>query len=348
MRALSCLSSLSPLSPLSHTHTHTRTGPFKDFTAVIGPNGSGKSNLMDAISFVLGVRTNQLRGAQLRELLYSNSEGTGEEDRPTRGLVKLVYMTEAGEEVAFSRHVQPAGEGPGAQFHSVYKINGRTVTWDAYSTRLSSHGILVKVRNFLVFQVRRVWCGPCVRPRGVWQRTHLAAWAYNGPKPRRRTDPCACAMRVRSILHPPVHYRATSRPSPPSRRWSSRTCLSRSPALTRTSASTTSWRRRRRRCAWGCMGPRTRAVPCCAVLYLGQPGSRAEPPTGWLEAHVRLLVCADTRACCPDVAPTYSAFLILLLLPLPLLCCCFRFRCRCSAAASAALLPLLLPLLYCR
>ncbi|KAG1680336.1 hypothetical protein FOA52_015426 [Chlamydomonas sp. UWO 241] len=128
-------------------------GPFKDFTAVIGPNGSGKSNLMDAISFVLGVRTNQLRGAQLRELLYSNSEGTGEEDRPTRGLVKLVYMTEAGEEVAFSRHVQPAGgEGSDAQFHSVYKINGRTVTWDAYSTRLSSQGILVKVRNFLVFQ----------------------------------------------------------------------------------------------------------------------------------------------------------------------------------------------------
>ena len=38
-------------------------GPFKSFTAVIGPNGSGKSNLMDAISFVLGIRTQQLRGS---------------------------------------------------------------------------------------------------------------------------------------------------------------------------------------------------------------------------------------------------------------------------------------------
>ncbi|KAF3556335.1 hypothetical protein F2Q69_00015279 [Brassica cretica] len=44
---------------------HQLVGPFKDFTAIIGPNGAGKSNLMDAISFVLGVRTGQLRGSQL-------------------------------------------------------------------------------------------------------------------------------------------------------------------------------------------------------------------------------------------------------------------------------------------
>lgn len=37
-------------------------GPFKDFTAVIGPNGAGKSNLMDAISFVLGIGSRHLRG----------------------------------------------------------------------------------------------------------------------------------------------------------------------------------------------------------------------------------------------------------------------------------------------
>lgn len=35
-------------------------GPFRPFTCVIGPNGAGKSNLMDAISFVLGVRTAQV------------------------------------------------------------------------------------------------------------------------------------------------------------------------------------------------------------------------------------------------------------------------------------------------
>ena len=32
---------------------------------------SRKSNLMDAISFVLGVRTGQLRGTQLKDLIYA-------------------------------------------------------------------------------------------------------------------------------------------------------------------------------------------------------------------------------------------------------------------------------------
>jgi len=45
-------------------------GPFKYFTSVIGPNGAGKSNLMDAISFVLGVKSAQLRSSQLKDLVY--------------------------------------------------------------------------------------------------------------------------------------------------------------------------------------------------------------------------------------------------------------------------------------
>ncbi len=131
-------------------------GPFKTFTAVVGPNGSGKSNLMDAISFVLGVRTTQLRGS-LKELLYQNSEGTSEDDRPQRGYVRLVYCTDEGDKVTFGRHIQPSG-ADGASFQSVYRINDRTVTWEAYSQKLGSFGILVKVRNFLVFQVRHRGC----------------------------------------------------------------------------------------------------------------------------------------------------------------------------------------------
>jgi structural maintenance of chromosome 1 len=41
-----------------------------NFTSVIGPNGAGKSNLMDAISFVLGVKSAQLRSSQLKDLVY--------------------------------------------------------------------------------------------------------------------------------------------------------------------------------------------------------------------------------------------------------------------------------------
>ena len=40
---------------------------------MIGPNGAGKSNLMDAISFVLGVKTSQLRG-NLKELVFSDHQ----------------------------------------------------------------------------------------------------------------------------------------------------------------------------------------------------------------------------------------------------------------------------------
>ena len=159
---------------------HQHIGPFKAFTAVIGPNGSGKSNLMDAISFVLGVKTTQLRGS-LKELLYSAGSGDAgaQEDRPRRGYVKLVYVVPPGEdaedaeeaEVHFTRAIQPSGPDPDATYQSVYKVNDKTVSWEAYAKRLGSYGILVKVRNFLVFQVRRVpnggaWGGWVVGWRG--------------------------------------------------------------------------------------------------------------------------------------------------------------------------------------
>ena len=63
-----CLTVLTPPNCLAQV-----IGPFKDFTCVIGPNGAGKSNLMDAISFVLGVKTSQLRG-NLKELVFSDHQ----------------------------------------------------------------------------------------------------------------------------------------------------------------------------------------------------------------------------------------------------------------------------------
>ena len=45
-------------------------GPFDNFTCIIGPNGAGKSNMMDAISFVLGVQSTHLRSSHLRELIF--------------------------------------------------------------------------------------------------------------------------------------------------------------------------------------------------------------------------------------------------------------------------------------
>ncbi|KAF0900828.1 hypothetical protein E2562_035464 [Oryza meyeriana var. granulata] len=120
-------------------------GPFFDFTAIIGPNGAGKSNLMDAISFVLGVRSVHLRGAQLKDLIYALDD-RDKEAKGRRASVRLVYhLPGTGDELHFTRTITGAGG-------SEYRIDGRLVTWDDYNAKLRSLGILVKARNFLVFQ----------------------------------------------------------------------------------------------------------------------------------------------------------------------------------------------------
>ncbi|KAG5246347.1 structural maintenance of chromosomes protein [Salix suchowensis] len=119
-------------------------GPFKDFTAIIGPNGAGKSNLMDAISFVLGVRTGHLRGAQLKDLIYAYDDRE-KEQKGRRAFVRLVYLLPDGSELQFTRAITSSGG-------SEYRIDGKVVNWDEYSARLKELGILVKARNFLVFQ----------------------------------------------------------------------------------------------------------------------------------------------------------------------------------------------------
>lgn len=119
-------------------------GPFYDFTAIIGPNGAGKSNLMDAISFVLGVRTGQLRGAQLKDLIYAYDDRE-KEQKGRRAFVRLVYLLANGSELHFTRTITNSGG-------SEYRVDGATVSWDVYNARLRELGILVKARNFLVFQ----------------------------------------------------------------------------------------------------------------------------------------------------------------------------------------------------
>lgn len=121
-------------------------GPFKGFNAVIGTNGSGKSNLMDAISFVLGVRTAQLRGNQLRDLVYRNLSDPDDNPKNRKAAVKLFYRKENdGGTVEFSRTVSLSGT-------SEYRVNGRVMSLDRYNKELAKIGIHVKARNFLVFQ----------------------------------------------------------------------------------------------------------------------------------------------------------------------------------------------------
>lgn len=43
-------------------------------TAIVGENGSGKSNLVDALTFVMGQRSSQLRAQRLEQLIYNGGE----------------------------------------------------------------------------------------------------------------------------------------------------------------------------------------------------------------------------------------------------------------------------------
>lgn len=84
----------------------------------MGPNGSGKSNLMDAISFVLGIKSAQLRSSQLRDLIYrgrklargdadaaDENEVDADEGEGTakKAWVMAVYIDNEGDEFHFQR-----------------------------------------------------------------------------------------------------------------------------------------------------------------------------------------------------------------------------------------------------
>lgn len=145
---------------------HQVIGPFKNFTSVIGPNGAGKSNLMDAISFVLGVKSAQLRSSQLKDLVYrgrrlakgplDGSEATQDQEddddndgegegTAKKAWVLAVFQDEKRKEWLFQRIISTTGA-------SEYRLNNKVVTYSAYNTALTSHNILVKAKNFLVFQ----------------------------------------------------------------------------------------------------------------------------------------------------------------------------------------------------
>ncbi|RAH83745.1 cohesin complex subunit [Aspergillus japonicus CBS 114.51] len=148
------------------------------FTSIIGPNGSGKSNSMDAISFVLGIKSSHLRSTNLRDLVYrgrvlrtskvdangnaidgvadgeeqpedeidgeQSQDPTGTSD-PRTAWVMAVYEDDAGEEQQWRRSITSGGV-------SEYRINGRPVTAQQYNEALEAENILIKARNFLVFQ----------------------------------------------------------------------------------------------------------------------------------------------------------------------------------------------------
>ena len=138
---------------------------------------------MDAISFVLGIKSSHLRSSQLRDLIYrgrvlrhakingddgaagSGHVGGDTQDEPMSDLtqtlttqnsqsdrgdpktasVMAVYEDDAGDEQYWKRSITSQGA-------SEYRINNRVVTAQQYNEALEAENILIKARNFLVFQ----------------------------------------------------------------------------------------------------------------------------------------------------------------------------------------------------
>ncbi|XP_047405779.1 LOW QUALITY PROTEIN: structural maintenance of chromosomes protein 1B [Sciurus carolinensis] len=116
-------------------------GPFRRFTCIIGPNGSGKSNVMDALSFVMGEKTANLRVKNIQELIHGAHIG---KPVSSSASVKIVYVEESGEEKTFARIIR----GGCSEFH----FDDNPVSRSAYIAELEKIGIIVKARNCLVFQ----------------------------------------------------------------------------------------------------------------------------------------------------------------------------------------------------
>jgi len=129
---------------------------------------------MDAISFVLGIKSSHLRSAHLKDLVYrgrvlktskinddgsavdvpngqTNGHVNGDDHEksnrsdPKTAWVMAVYEDDVGDEHRWKRTITSSGS-------SEYRINDRVVTAQQYNEALEAENILIKARNFLVFQ----------------------------------------------------------------------------------------------------------------------------------------------------------------------------------------------------
>ncbi|CAB4252444.1 similar to Saccharomyces cerevisiae YFL008W SMC1 Subunit of the multiprotein cohesin complex, essential protein involved in chromosome segregation and in double-strand DNA break repair [Maudiozyma barnettii] len=122
-----------------------------NFTSIIGPNGSGKSNMMDAISFVLGVRSSHLRSHQLKDLVYrgplqeNSMDSLDDDQEDNENAYVCAFYKKDDSIVRLQRNISIHGD-------SDYRIDDQIVSYKEYSKWLENENILVKAKNFLVFQ----------------------------------------------------------------------------------------------------------------------------------------------------------------------------------------------------
>lgn len=126
-------------------------GPFSSFSAVIGPNGSGKSNLLDAISYVLCVNNN-IRAANAKDLVFRQGSMPDSDNESDLSDPEDVQVRTSVTAVIEDKNVEHRFQRAVLQNGSEFRYNGRVVSYALYNTRLEQLNVLVRARNFLVFQ----------------------------------------------------------------------------------------------------------------------------------------------------------------------------------------------------
>ena len=134
----------------SYSGTH-RLGPFtRGINAIIGPNGSGKSNVMDAIAFVLGSKSKDLRCAtSLKDLIHAPTPQSQEAEGSRRGgrrqqnerAVVSATLLAAGTDGGSDRRLK-VERSCNTSGSCQYRVDGRTVSWDDYRDVLRRAGVL--------------------------------------------------------------------------------------------------------------------------------------------------------------------------------------------------------------
>ena len=95
---------------------------FNGMTAVVGENGSGKSNLFDAVSFVMGRRSSQLRADRLEHLIFNGG------DRYSASDSAEVLLHLDNEDGAFNRFMEN-GEAPPPEVTLGRRITRKSSTY---------------------------------------------------------------------------------------------------------------------------------------------------------------------------------------------------------------------------
>jgi chromosome segregation ATPase len=99
---------------------------------------------LDAISFVLGVSSNDLRGKQVTDFIYRFVEGST--PQKLRCYVKLNFVNGKNKRTSFKRMISSNN----ASFS--YYLDDKPTAWANYQKALHDINLFPKLKNFLVFQ----------------------------------------------------------------------------------------------------------------------------------------------------------------------------------------------------